>query len=89
MYRYTPFTYLAKEKPDLAKERLLDAMVEAQGNVEVAWTKVGLSSFSWYRYLKILDIKETMTNLRLALRGEPTGQQYSDEAYTPKKPVIT
>ncbi len=70
MYRFTPFTYLLHEKPDLARERLLDAMVEADGDIIKAQARVDLSSFSWYRYLRILGIKETMINLREQLKAQ-------------------
>lgn len=87
-YRYTPFTYLAKEKPELAKERLLDAMMEAQGNTEVAYNKAGLSPFSWYRYLRILGLKEQMASLRLALQGGGTGNRYSIAPHKSKESVL-
>lgn len=88
MYRYTPFTYLANEKPELAKERLLDAMMEAGGNTRVAYDKAGLSSFSWHRYLRILGLKEQMAALRDSLKGRHSGERYSTEEYAPKKSVF-
>ena len=82
MYRYTPFTYLANEKPDLARERMLDAMMEAKGNASKAYVKAGLSSFSWYRYLRILGIQETMASIRESFKNgaAEAGQRYSDSA---------
>lgn len=84
MYRYTSFPYLVNEKPELAKERLLDAMMEAQGNTAKAYANAGLSAFSWHRYLRILGLKEQMISLRMALQGKSTGGRYTDTAPTPK-----
>ncbi len=91
MYRYTPFTYLANEKPELARERMMDAMMEAKGNASKAYGKVGLSSFSWYRYLRILGIQETMASIRASFKESAVaaGQRYDDNVYAPKpEPVF-
>lgn len=67
-YKYTDYVYLKKNKPDLIRERFLDALIETSGQVELAQQKLGISSFSWYRYIKMLGIEETIKSLRLAYR---------------------
>lgn len=66
MYKYTDYVYLAHNKPDLMRERICDALIESSGQVTKAWLSLGLSSFSWYRYIKMLGLKETVTSLRAA-----------------------
>lgn len=80
-YKYTDYVYLRKNRPDLMRERFLDALIETSGQVTKAWVKLGLSSFSWYRYIKELGMEETIRSTRLAYR-HPTGKyhHYSEEA---------
>lgn len=86
--RFTPFPYLAHERPEIAKEKLFDALISSGGNIEKAHQSLGLSSFTWYRYIRILGIKETMRSMMLSFKNPDVDQQYSDERYVPKKTVL-
>jgi hypothetical protein len=67
-YRYTPYNRLLNEKPEVLRDLLLGTYMELNGNLEKVWEHLNLSSFSYYRYIRTLGLKETLASLRSHLR---------------------
>jgi hypothetical protein len=71
MYRYTPLPHLIHEKEDVLRDQMIGTFMEENGNLARVWAKLDISSFSWYRYVKVLGIGETLRAIRDTMRHGP------------------
>lgn len=77
--RITEFSASVALTPDLARKRLLDALVRCEGNAAAAAGELGIPLRSLWRYVDGLGIREELASIRV--RHAPIVDMVRTEAY--------
>lgn len=92
MYKFTDYPYLLETKPEVVKDRIFAAYIEHKANMPKVFKALGITAFSYYKYVRILGLKNRLIALREALHPGTkfAGRHYADDKPAPKaEPAIS
>lgn len=92
MYKVTDMPWLAKNRPEVLKDRMLGAFMEHNCSLPRVFEALGITGFTYYKYVKLLGLQDQLADLREAIfpNRKYRGRHYVDGKPQAKaKPVIT
>lgn len=90
MFKHTDFPYWFKMRGEegrkVLRERMIEAFITNNGNLQKTWDELGITAFTWYQYVHKLGIKEQIVSLRQAFGTPRRGKAWHSEMTSEARP---